>query len=84
MAKRKIKIDKPTRQERQTYMESTIVVILFILVVLSFVLAGVGLSMPSSSINISNVLLNNMLMVFLIAEVLIVILLLHRIYNKTS
>jgi|GEM_PF-5894557 len=84
MAKRKIKIDKPTRQERQTYMESTIVVILFILVVLSFVLAGVGLSMPSSSINISNVLLNNMLMVFLIAEGLIVILLLHRIYNKTS
>jgi len=75
----KIKLDKVKKEEGKTYVESATLVILVMLTVLSFVLAGFGFLVPASIINS---LLTNLLLVFLVAEGVVIIMLLYRILQK--
>ncbi|MCD6381586.1 MAG: hypothetical protein J7L43_01235 [Candidatus Aenigmarchaeota archaeon] len=65
--------------ERATYIESVTIVILVILVAISFIFAGYGMNSPAG---VSGSTLTNMLLLFLVAEVAVIILMLSRIYHK--
>ena len=83
MAKVSIKIDKMDKKEKQTYIESLVIFILFLLTLTSLVLSGMGFIMPAGvSMDVFGPMLTNILMTFMIAELVIVILLLNRIYQK--
>jgi len=75
----KIKFDKVKKEEGKTYVESATLVMLVLLTVLSFVLAGFGFLVPTSLINS---LLTNLLLVFLVAEGIVIIMLLYKILQK--
>ncbi len=74
MVKKKIK-----PHERATYIESITVFILILLAVVSFIFAGYGMNLETSN---ATMVLTNLLLIFLIAEVAVIILMLSRIYHK--
>jgi hypothetical protein len=78
-----MKVDKIGKKEKQTYIESLIIFILFLLTLTSLVLSGIGFVMPKTvSMDVYGPMLTNILLTFMIAELVIVILLLNRIYQK--
>ncbi len=66
-------------EEGRTYVESIVLVMLFLLTVLSFVIAGFGFLVP---MELLDKLLTNLLLIFLVAEGVVIIMLLYRIYHK--
>jgi|GEM_PF-6084180 len=76
MPRRKVGI---RAEEGRTYVESIVLVVLFLLTVLSFVIAGFGFLVP---IELLDKLLTNLLLIFLVAECAVIIMLLYRIYNQ--
>lgn len=78
-----IKVDKVGKKEKQTYVESLVIFILFLLTLTSLVLSGIGFIMPNGvSMDVFGPMLTNILLTFMIAELVIVILLLNRISQK--
>jgi hypothetical protein len=67
------------KEETKTYVESVVLVMLFLLTVLSFVIAGFGFLVPESMLDR---LLTNLLLIFLVAESAVMIMLLYRIYQR--
>lgn len=77
---RLIKMAKTIKKhEGRIYIETIGIFILFLLTVLCFVLAGFGFMLPD---NFVIPLLTNLLLIFLIAEGIIIIMLLYRISQK--
>lgn len=77
-----IKISKINKKEKQTYVESMIIFILFLLTLTTMVVAGIGFVMPKLSPESFGAMLTNILLIFLIAEVAVIILSLHRMMQK--
>lgn len=78
-----MRIEKVSKQEKKTYIESLVIFILFLLTLTSLVLSGIGFIMPNSvSMDVFGPMLTNILLTFMIAELVIVILLLNRINQK--
>mgnify|MGYP003887156399 CR=1 FL=1 len=69
------------QEEARTYVESIIIVMLFLMTVLSLIITGFGFLMPSGMLDR---LLTNLLLIFIVAEIAVVILLLYRIYQAVS
>jgi len=67
------------KEEAKTYVESVVLVMLFLLTVLSFVIAGFGFLAPTYMLDR---LLTNLLLIFLVAEGAVIIMLLYRIYQR--
>ena len=67
------------KEEAKTYVESVVLVMLFLLTVLSFVIAGFGFLVPAYMLD---KLLTNLLLIFLVAEGAVIIMLLYRIYQR--
>ena len=83
MAKTKFKFDKVSKGERKVYNETIILVILVLLTIISLLISMSGFAIPGNvSAAFLTSLLTNLLLVFLIAETVVVILILNRIYQK--
>lgn len=76
MVSKKMKI-KP--HERATYIESITIFILILLAIISFFFAGYGMNLSTGN---AAQFLTNLLLIFLIAEVAVIIMMLSRIYHK--
>ena len=77
-----IKFDKVNKKEKQTYVESMIIFILFLLTLTTMVVAGIGFVMPKLTPESFGTMLTNILLIFLIAEIAVIILTLHRLFQK--
>ncbi len=77
-----IKLDKVNKKEKKTYVESMIIFILFLLTLTTMVVAGIGFVIPRLTMESFSTMLTNILLIFLIAEVSVVILSLNRMMQK--
>lgn len=77
--KKFLEIQKSDKKERKTYVETMIFFMIFMLTLLVVIITGTGVSSPSFiSLEALTPILTDLLMLFIIAELLIVIMLLHR------
>jgi len=65
--------------ERATYIESITTFILILLAIVSFIFAGYGMNLSAEN---AATFLTNLLLIFLVAEVAVIILMLSRVYHK--
>ncbi len=81
--KKIIQIDQVNKKERKTYVETMIFFMMFLLTLFVVIVAAMGFAFPSMmSVDIFNSVLSNLLMIFVIAELMIIILIIHRIEQK--